>query len=126
MTLGLAERRDVGEMQRYLGSVTERIKQMENELYTLNGAEHERTLKLERLQGALQQEVVKLNQDLDDAERELTRYMRQTQRLVGEFRNAMRQQQLENLRDRVDGWKGEEFITRAEFLKWLRQSERDA
>ncbi|MBR9692322.1 hypothetical protein GOV07_00135 [Candidatus Woesearchaeota archaeon] len=105
------------EFTTYLHSLQGRLAKVEKEMAGLVSKEHQREELLEEKHGSLRSEMELVRQDTQKVEDELLRIVRQTEKLVGAFKDAARAPQMNRLQQRVDAWKGEQYVSRKEFKK---------
>ena len=105
------------EFTSYLHTLQGRLAKVETVMAGLVSDEHLREERLEEKRGSLGVEMELARQDIKKVEDELLRIVRQTEKLVGAFKDAARQPQFNRLQQRVDAWKGEQYVSRKEFKK---------
>jgi len=107
------------EVTNYLSVLQQRLKRLEGTVAELVTAQHLHEVGVENEHRELARLVRSLSSELAEVEHHVESIKKETMRLIGAFRDAARQPQLNRLQQRVDAWKGEQFITRNEFRRLL-------
>lgn len=107
-------------------TLQQRLQRVEEHLAESLGAQHEAAVSIERMSGALKEELLELRAEAEKVDNALQTLVRQTHHSITLFKNVARQQELKALSARVDMWDGESYILRREFLRWLREEFRRA
>jgi hypothetical protein len=109
------------DLGQYVESLRTRIAALEQELNRNFQDEHLREERLEQVRAALASEVASVRMEVQRVEERLLRMAKETAKLVQAFRNSARVPQFARLQQRVDMWKGEEYISRDEFKRLVVQ-----
>ena len=107
------------EFTAYLHALQSRLAKVEKEMAGMVSEEHRREDRLEEKRGSLRSETELVRGDIQKVEDNLLRIVRQTEKLVGAFKDAARAPQMNRLSQRVDAWKGEQYVSRKEFKKLI-------
>ena len=99
----------------YIRSLQERILKLEKSFAGMVSEEHGREEHLDEVRAALQRDIRSLKEDMKRVELALNAVVSDTTKLVSQFKNSAQQREYTRLKQRVDAWKGEQYITRKEF-----------
>lgn len=112
---------EAGQILQYVHELARRLERIEKELARLLNKEYEQEGKIEERARELQRLGKETDQELSKVEASLQHVVHQTEKLVQAFKNSVRDGEFRRLQQRVDAWRGEEYITRAEFRKLLEE-----
>ncbi len=110
------------ELKGYVEQLTRRLGAVEQELTRLGAADTESEERMDRSHAGFRAEAERVREEVRQLDEALGEIAKRTARLVAEFKTAVRAPQLERLRQRVDAWKGEQYITREELKKLVKQN----
>jgi len=110
------------DLQSYVANLRDRIGRLEMSFAQIVSGEHIREERLEEAHASMARMVRDLDEELVTVEQRLRAVMAETTKLVGAFKDSGRQREFERLKQRVDLWKGEQYITRKEFKQRLKES----
>ncbi len=114
-----AAENELGELASYLSTLQERIGRLEESFAALVTAQHAREEKLEHEHHALSLLIQDFADDLVKVEKMLQGVKKETLKLITQFKECARRREFDRLQQRVDAWKGEQYITRDEFKRLL-------
>lgn len=109
------------ELVSYLEAIQRRLATLENDLKRALGAEVEREERLGLARSGLHAEIAALQADVARTEERLAAIVRETRSIVHSFKDSVRSPEFWRLKQRVDGWRGERYVSRAEFKRLLRR-----
>ncbi len=109
------------DLQSYVASLQDRIKRLETGFAQIVSAEHVREERLEEGHASMARLVRDLGEEITAIEQRLRAVMAETTKLVGAFKDSGRRREFERLNQRVEAWKGEQYITRKEFKEHLKE-----
>ena len=117
--MALVERKAVEDMSGYLSRLLHRCDETDKKYFTAGGAVHEHTVRVERLHGAIINELQTLQVEAEQVEKDLHEQVHRTRQLIHTFKNAIRAPEMQRLKERVEHWNGENYIRRSELVKML-------
>lgn len=109
------------ELKAYIEHLNLRLSNLEEDAKRLIKEFHEKEEHLEQIHGEFTSEITGTREDIRKIESELTHLVKETGKLVQGFKNSTRRTQLENVSQRVDAWKGEQYISRDELKRVLNE-----
>ena len=110
----------------YLATLRQRLAKLEGDANRLFEGEHLREEAITRTHAELLRGRIEFRQEMAMLDERLVLLKRLVIKLVDSVRNSARRPQFGRLQQRVDAWRGEEFINREEFKRVLREAIRDA
>ncbi len=103
----------------YIASLQDRIKRLEEDFARMITEEHEREERMEEKHALLRRERERFHEEIRTTEKQLMALMKETEQLVHAFKTATRQKEFSRLKQRVEAWKGERFLTRHELKRMI-------
>lgn len=110
------------ELENYTTTIEERFSNIEQKVGLIVKDEEGLNNEREMIKRTVNEELTEFKDELLKMEDEFSNLLKRLNLLVGLFHNSVRYRDMIHIRQRVDAWKGEQFITRKEFLKMVSES----
>jgi uncharacterized protein Yka (UPF0111/DUF47 family) len=109
------------ELKQYVEQLNSRIGHLEEDAKQLTKQFSEQEEHLDRMHGEFAAEVASTKADIQKIETQLMHIVKETGKLVNGFKNSARRTQLEKTEQRVDAWKGEQYLSKDEYKRMLQR-----
>lgn len=107
------------ELQEYVSLVQRKIVSLEKETKQMLGKLHIQEENMEETRDSITQQSSAVKQDIALVGERLATIMKETAALVAAFKTVVRKAQFERTRQRVDAFRGEQFISRDELRRMI-------
>jgi|GEM_PF-2738392 len=109
------------ELQEYVALMQRKIVSLEEETKRMLGELHVQEERMEETRGSIVQQSSAVKQDIALVGARLAATMKETAALVAVFKTVVRKAQFERTRQRVDAFRGEQFISRDELRRMIKK-----
>jgi hypothetical protein len=109
------------ELMSYLEAIQRRLAILENDLKRALAAEAEREERLGQTRSSLHAEIGTFEAEVARTEERLAAIVRETRSIVHSFKDSVRSPEFSRLKQRVDGWRGERYVSRTELKRLLKR-----